>query len=175
MNVLETSRLILRRLTPDDADFMLELLNDPGWLRFIGDRGVRTAEDARAYIRQSAVASYARHGFGMYLTALKDGGAPAGICGLIRRDGLDDVDVGFAFLPAFRGQGLAAEAALASVEYGMKTLGLRRLVAITTQDNHASIRVLEKIGMRFERLVRLPGDTEELRLFAIDAASISGA
>lgn len=169
MKVLETSRLILRRQSPDDAGFVLELLNDPAWLRNIGDRGVRTVEGAAAHIRSGAMASYARYGFGLYLAELKEGGVPAGICGLIKRDGLDDVDLGFAFLPAFRGQGLAREAAAATLEYGMKTLALRRVVAITVVDNQPSIRLLEQLGMRFERMVRLPGDTEELRLFAIEA------
>lgn len=169
LKVLETSRLVLRRLTPGDAAFVLELLNDPDWVRNIGDRGARTLDDAALYVRSGPMASYARWGFGLYLVELKEGGAPAGMCGLIKRDGLDDVDVGFAFLPAFRGRGLAREAAAATLEYGMKTLGLRRVVAITTLENHPSIRLLESIGLRFERLVRLPGDTEELRLFAIEA------
>jgi RimJ/RimL family protein N-acetyltransferase len=167
MKVLETQRLILRLLSVNDADFILELLNDPGWLRFIGDKGVRTPEDARAYIRQGPMAMYARYGFGLYLTELKEG-VPIGICGLIKRDGLADVDVGFAFLPAFRAKGYAHESAAAVMAYGRQTLGMGRIVAITSPDNHSSIKLLEKLGMRFEHLMRLPGDTEEVSLFASD-------
>jgi RimJ/RimL family protein N-acetyltransferase len=169
LKVLETPRLVLRRMHPDDADFILELLNDPGWIQFIGDKGVRTLDAARAYIRQGPMAMYARHGIGLYLTELKEGGVPIGMCGLIRRDSLPDVDIGFAFLPAYRQKGYALEAASATMEYGMKTLGLRRIVAITSPDNHSSIRLLEKLGMRFERLMRLPGDTEDVSLLALDA------
>jgi RimJ/RimL family protein N-acetyltransferase len=168
LKVLETERLILRLLSDQDADFILELLNDPGWLRFIGDKGVRTREDARAYIRQGPMAMYARYGFGLYLTELKEGGVPIGICGLIKRDGLTDVDVGFAFLPAFRAKGYAHEAAAAVMTYGRQSLGMGRIVAITSPDNHSSIKLLEKLGMRFEHRMRLPGDTEELSLFASD-------
>lgn len=168
MKVLETERLILRRLSADDAEFMLELLNDPGWIRFIGDKGVRTVDEARAYIRQGPMAMYARYGFGLYRTELKEGAVPIGICGLIKRDGLDDVDVGFAFLPAFRDKGYAREAAAASMEYGRRVLGMGRIVAITLPDNRSSIKLLEKLGMRFERMIRLPGDTEELCLYASD-------
>jgi ribosomal-protein-alanine N-acetyltransferase len=169
MKVLETERLVLRLLSPEDADFILELVNDPGWLQFIGDKGVRTPEDARAYIRSGPMAMVARHGFGLYLTELKDGAVPIGICGLIKRHGLADVDVGFAFLPAFRAKGYALEAAVATMEYGRKTLGMTRIVAITTPDNHASIKLLRKLGMRFENMIRLPGDSEELSLFASGA------
>src|SRR5688572_10804905 len=96
MTALTTDRLILRELTLDDAEFILGLVNEPSWLRFIGDRGVRTLDDARAYISNGPMKSYERNGFGLYLTALKGAGTPIGMCGLIKRDGLDDVDVGFA-------------------------------------------------------------------------------
>lgn len=169
MKVLETERLILRWMSAGDAVFILELLNDPDWLRFIGDKGVTTIEAARAYIQQGPTAMIVRHGFGLYLTELKESGVPIGMCGLIKRDGLDDVDIGFAFLAKYREKGYAYEAAAATIEYGMKTLRLPRIVAITMPDNRSSIRLLEKLGMRFERPVRLPGDAEELSLFAIDA------
>src|ERR1051325_3355107 len=113
MKVLETDRLILRHLTVEDSEFILELLNDPSWLRFIGNRGVRTLDDARDYILKSFVAMYERLGFGLYLTELKSEGVPVGICGLIKRDSLEDVDIGFAFLPKFRGEGYAYESASA--------------------------------------------------------------
>lgn len=169
MHVLETRRLRLRRFVPDDDAFIVELLNDPGWIRFIGDRGVRSLEDARRYIAGGPVAMYARYGFGLYLTELRDSSVPIGMCGLIKRDGLEDVDIGFAFLPAYRGQGYALEAAQATMEYGMRTLRLPRIVAITTPDNDSSIKLLEKIGMHPEGSIRLPGDAEELSLFAADS------
>jgi RimJ/RimL family protein N-acetyltransferase len=169
MKVLETERLILRWQSIDDADFVLGLLNEPSWLRFIGDRGVRTVEDARAYILKGPVAMYERFGFGLFLTELKEEGVPIGICGLVKRDFLDDVDVGFAFLPEFWGRGYAYEAASAVMEYGKSALGLKRIVAITAQDNHSSIRLLEKLGLSFERLIRSPGEGPEIKLFAWDA------
>jgi [ribosomal protein S5]-alanine N-acetyltransferase len=166
MKVLETERLILRRVTVGDSEFMLELLNDPSWLRFIGDRGVRTLDAARDYILKSLVAMYERLGFGLYLTELKGEGVPIGICGLIKRDSLEDVDIGFAFLPKFRGKGYAYESALAVMAYGKRTFGLNRLVAITSPDNSDSARVLEKLGFNFERMVRLSDDSAEVSLFA---------
>jgi RimJ/RimL family protein N-acetyltransferase len=167
--VLETERLVLRQLTLEDAPFMLQLVNEPSWLRFIGDRGVRTLEDARRYLQEGPLASYARHGFGLYLTELKPSGAPAGICGLIKRDSLEDVDLGFAFLPRYWGRGYATEAAAAVVGLAFSALGLERLVAITTLDNASSIKLLEKLGMRREESVELPGEGAPLLLFACSA------
>jgi RimJ/RimL family protein N-acetyltransferase len=169
MKVLETERLILRRLTVEDGEFILELLNDPSWLRFIGNKGVRTLDDARDYITKSLVEMYERLGFGLYLTELKDEGVPAGICGLVKRDALEDVDIGFAFLPAFRGKGYAYESASAVMAYGKRSFGLNRMVAITSPDNYDSARLLEKLGFSFERMIKLSDDGEEVRLFAFDA------
>jgi RimJ/RimL family protein N-acetyltransferase len=148
----------------DDA-FIFDLLNDPGWLRFIGDRGIRTLDDARNYILQGPVAMYARHGFGLYLTARKQDGVPMGLCGLLKRDGLADVDIGYAFLPQFRGQGYAAEAAAAVMDYGKNVLGLARIVAITAPGNERSAKVLEKLGLSFTKMVTLPGDESAVKLF----------
>jgi RimJ/RimL family protein N-acetyltransferase len=170
MNVLETERLALRRLTSDDAPFMLELVTDPSWIEFIGDRGLKTVEDARAYIVDRYVGDYERHGFGLYLVALRETGEALGICGLIKRDSLDDVDVGFAFLPRHVGRGYASEAAVASLEYGWRDLGLRRIVAITIPSNRRSIRVLEKAGLKFVKTFRMAGDDEELSLYAVERA-----
>jgi len=168
LKVLETPRLVLRRLTAADAGFILRLLNEPSWLRFIGDRGVRTLGDARAYIERGPAASYERFGFGFYLVELKEGAAAAGICGLVKREALEDVDIGFAFLPEFWGRGYAHEAAAAVMVYAERVVGLRRVAAITAPDNRSSIRLLEKLGMSFERMIRLPGDDEEIKLFARD-------
>ena len=164
--ILETERLTLCRLTIADAAFILELLNDSAFLRFIGDRGVRNLEDARGYIINGPMDSYKQHGFGLYLAQLKDGSLPAGICGLLKRESLEDVDVGFAFLPQFRGKGYAYESAAAVLAYGRSALGMDRIVAVTAPDNHASINVLEKLGMHFEKLFRWPDDGQECKLFA---------
>ena len=168
MNVLETDRLVLRRLSIDDAEFILALLNEPSFLRFIGDKGVRTLDDAREYILQGPICSYERFGFGLYLTMLKESGVPIGICGLLKRESLGDVDVGFAFLPQFWSRGYALESAAAVMAYGRSCLGLNRIVAVTNPDNESSIRVLEKLGLEFEKMVRLSEDSPEIKLFASD-------
>lgn len=166
MIVLQTDRLVLRRITVEDAEFILELVNEPSFLQYIGDRGVRNLDDAREYIRAGPVASYEEHGFGLYLTALKESGVSIGICGLLKRESLDDVDIGFAFLPRHWSNGYGLESASAVMEYGRATLGLRRIVAITAPDNHASIKLLEKLGMRFEKMITLNEDGPESKLFA---------
>jgi len=142
------------------------LLNDSDWLRFIGDRGVRTLDDARRYIETGPMESYARHGFGLFLAELKTTGAPVGLCGLLKRDVLEDVDVGYALLPDFRGSGLAHEAAAATLRFAKDTVGLARVAAITNPENARSIRVLEKLGLRFERMIRLSADAPEIRFYA---------
>jgi RimJ/RimL family protein N-acetyltransferase len=166
MKVLETERLSLRWLSDADAPFILALLNEPSWLKFIGDKNVHSLDDARAYIAKGPVDMYQRLGFGLFLVELKQGGIPMGLCGLIKRDALKDVDLGFAFLPAFWGQGHAYEAASAVLAYGRRALGLGRLVAITTPENESSIRVLERVGFRFEQMIKLSEDGEALKLFA---------
>jgi len=163
--VLETERLTVRRITEDDAIFILRLLNEPSFLRHIGDRGVRTVADAVKSIVDGPIASYDRFGFGMFLVELKDGLEPLGICGLLKRDALDDVDLGFAFVPEFWSRGYAFESASAMVAWGRETRGLRRIVAIVSQENLASINLLMKLGFSFERMVLMPGGKEELRLF----------
>jgi ribosomal-protein-alanine N-acetyltransferase len=166
MYVLETDRLRLRRFTIDDAEFILDLLNQPSFLRHIGDKGVRTSEGAREYILDGPLASYEKNGFGLYMVELKSSEEEIGMCGLVNREALEDIDIGFAFLPQFWGRGYAVESASAVVNSERQTLGLDRIVAITSPDNDASIRVLERIGMRFERMVRLPDDESEIKLFS---------
>lgn len=168
MKILETERLILREFSAEDAEFILEQVNEPSFIQNIGDRGVRTLADAEAYIRKGPVASYAKNGFGLYLVALKETNESIGMCGLIKRDGLDDVDIGYAFLPKFWSKGYAVESALAVKDYAKDVIGLKRMVAITDPVNEGSIRVLEKIGLSFERMVRLSEDDIELKLFAVD-------
>jgi len=168
MNILETERLILRQFTLDDAEFILELLNDPSFIQNIGDRGVRSLEDAKRYIETGPASSYARFGFGLYLVQLKETGESIGMCGLIKRDTLEDVDIGYAFLPKFWSKGYAVESALAVRDYGRNIIGLQRLVAVTDPANEGSMRVLEKIGLKFEKMIRLSADDIELKLFAAD-------
>jgi len=166
VNVIETQRLALREFRLDDAAFILELLNEPGWLRFIGDRGLRTLEAARGYLVKGPMAMYARLGFGLWAVQRTADATLLGMCGLIRRDGLDDVDIGFAFLERHQGRGYAFEAASAVMAHASGTLGLRRIVGITDADNVASIRLLERIGLGFERMVTLPGQDEAIKLYA---------
>ena len=168
MNILETERLLLRQFSTDDVDFILRLLNEPSFLQNIGDRGVRTLADARSYILRVPVASYEQNGFGLYLVVLKEDGASIGMCGLIKREQLEDVDIGYAFLPAYWSKGYALEAAMAVKEYARDRIGLKRLVAITDPENQASIRVLEKIGLRFESMIRLSEEDIELKLLAAE-------
>jgi RimJ/RimL family protein N-acetyltransferase len=168
LNVIETARLSLRRLSVDDAEFILELLNEPSFIRNIGDKNVRTISDARQYILNGPVDSYQRSGFGLYLVELKNTQVPIGICGLLKRDTLRDVDIGFAFLPRFWSKGYAFESASAVRTYGINALGLKRIVAITNPDNDGSIRVLEKIGLSYERMVRLSDDGPEIKLYAYE-------
>ena len=166
MNVAETERLRVRWLNAGDSAFILELVNEPSWIQFIGDKGVKTPEDAVRYIENGPVAMYKRMGFGLYMVELRDVGEPIGMCGLIKREGLNDVDLGFAFLPRFWRNGYAFESASAVMCYGRKVLGLRRIVAILSPDNHRSSKLLEKLGFCCEGTVKLRPDDEELKLYA---------
>jgi RimJ/RimL family protein N-acetyltransferase len=165
MQVMETERLVLRHFTPEDAAFILELVNEPGWKKYIGDRGINTLHDARRYVETVPLASYAKHGFGLWAVGLRDDGSLVGMCGLIKRDTLDDVDIGFALLSRFEGHGYAREAANATLAYARDQLGLRRVVAITTDDNDRSGILLEHAGMSYEGPISQGGET--LRLYAI--------
>jgi [ribosomal protein S5]-alanine N-acetyltransferase len=164
MSVMRTSRLHLRELHFGDDEFILELLNEADFLRYIGDKGVRTLADARGYIASGPMDSYAKNGFGLYAACVRDG-TPIGICGLVKRDGLDDPDVGFAFLQRHCSLGYAVESASAVLAHGLSVLKLRRIVAIAAAENHNSIAVLEKIGLKFERMIRLGDLQPELKLF----------
>ena len=168
MNVIETERLNLREMSEADAAFVLEVLNDPGFIRFVGDRGVRTVEDAARYVAERFAESYRQNGFGLWLVETKDGGVPVGMCGLLTRKELNVVEVGYAFLPAFREKGYAFEAASAATRYAREVLGLERLFAVVNPDNAISTRVLEKLGMKLERAVRLLGEESDVNLFSTD-------
>ena len=165
MTILETERLLLREFSTQDADFIFELLNEPSFIRNIGDRGVSTVEGAKSYILNGPVTSYATNGFGLYLVKLKETDESIGMCGLVKRDTLEDVDIGYAFLPRFWSKGYAVEAARATKQYAKNVIGLNRIVAIVNPENEGSIRVLERIGLKFEKMVKLSEDDIELKLF----------
>jgi RimJ/RimL family protein N-acetyltransferase len=164
MFVCETPRLSVRRLSSDDAAFLVQLLNEPSFIENIGDRGVRSLDDARAYFAKGPAASYEKYGFGLFHVSLKESREPIGLCGLLKRDWLEDVDVGFAFLPQYFGRGYASESAQAVIEWGRREKGIQRFCGITKADNTGSIHVLEKLGMKFDRFVTSP-EGQESRLF----------
>ena len=164
--VMETERLCLGELTDADADFIFRLVNQPSWLQYIGDKGVHNLDDARRYINDGPRTMYARHGLGLYRVSLKASGEAIGLCGLLKRDTLEDVDIGFAFLPQAWGQGYALEAAAATLRYGLQVLELPRIVAIVSPGNRSSIRLLEKLGLRFVKKMRLTDDADEVQYFA---------
>lgn len=164
--ILETERLIIREIVESDAEFILDLLNQPSFIKYIGDRNVRTVEAARDFIENRYRLSYRANGFGLWTVELKDEQTPIGICGFVKRDSLPDADIGFAFLPQFEGKGYAVESAVGVMKYGAETLNFKRVLAITSQNNEKSGRLLEKIGLKFERLIIIADDAEELKLFS---------
>lgn len=165
--ILSTARLGLRELTSADAPFILALLNDPAFIEHVGDRGVRTVEDAASYIDRGPRASYAQHGFGLWLVEVTEPRTPVGICGVLKRDALPEPDIGFAFLPAYRSQGYAFEAACAVRDFARDTLRIPRLLAIVSPSNASSIRLLERLGFSFDGTLVMPGETMELKLYAL--------
>ena len=169
MKVLESERLVVRWFSLDDAAFIVELLNEPAWLQFIGDRGVRTLDDARTYLTNGPLAMYARIGYGLFAVERKSDRALVGMCGLLKRDTLDDVDLGFALLTRFQHQGYARESAAAMLAHGQNVLGLKRIVAITAPENPRSIALLESLGFVFEKLIRFGDKGSDTKLFACRA------
>jgi RimJ/RimL family protein N-acetyltransferase len=168
---LETSRLTLRRFTLDDAAFVLRLVNEPSFIANIGDKEVRTLEDARRYLTAGPLAMYGEFGFGLWHASLREGGAAVGMCGLLRRNVLPDVDIGYAYLPEYWGRGLAHEAAAAVLQHAARRFALRRVIGVVSEGNAGSIRVLEKIGLRFERKHAMYPGQPEVRLYSIDLAA----
>jgi RimJ/RimL family protein N-acetyltransferase len=171
VKILETNRLILREVSADDAEFMLDLLNQPSFIKYIGDRNVRTIAESKEFIESRYIKSYRDNSFGLYAVELKNSGAVVGICGFVKRDTLPDPDIGFAFLPQFCGQGFAVESAEGSMKYGEEILGFTKVLAITTPDNESSGKLLLKIGFKFAELVKMPHDDEELKLFSWEKAT----
>ena len=165
ISMISSRRLFIRPITLDDAPFILTLLNEPSFLRYIGDKQVRNLEDARQYILNGPVASYDRNGFGLCLMELRDSHTPVGMCGILKREELSDPDIGFALLPDFWNKGLAFEAATAVLNDARERLKLERILAITSLDNEASINLLERLGFRFEGVIKLTPDHEPVKLF----------
>ena len=164
--VIETQRLILRKFTVDDAAFMLKLLNTPSWLRFIGDRNVRTIEEAEQYLLNGNIRSYQEYGFGFYVVVLKETQESIGICGIVKREGLEDVDIGFAFFQQFMGKGYGYESASSVLNYTLNDLKIKRIVAIVDPQNVVSIALIKKIGMQFKKMIRVSPKDIDLMLFA---------
>lgn len=172
--MLETERLILSQLSYDDSDFILELLNEPAFKKYIGDRGVRTLEDAAGYLRNGPMDSYERHGFGLYRVRRKTDRASVGMCGLVKRDNFEYPDLGFAFLERHWANGFAYESSCATIEHARKELGLTHVIAVANADNDSSVRLLGKLGFRYERMVCMPGETTEICRFSLDLHAQSG-
>ena len=168
MQVLETDRLVLRYFHADDVEFVVRLLNEPSFIEHIGDKGVRTAEEANQYLLDGPLDSYERFGYGLNMVELKETGEPIGMCGLVRRENLDDADIGYAFLEKHWSKGYARESAEAVLNHARETFGLGRIVAIVTPENHSSIKLLEKIGLKFQRTIRMSDDDVELKFFVSD-------
>lgn len=162
---LETDRLYLRRVSLDDADLMLAVWNDPAFIRNVGDRGVRNIEQAHEAMEKGALKLFADYGYGPYAMVLRDGGERVGICGLFKRDNLEHPDIGFAVLPDFCGQGLAGEAAFAVLAHARDDLSLTELTAIVSPGNAASIGLIEKLGLTYSGMIRMPGDDEDICLY----------
>lgn len=165
--LLETDRLRLRPVTANDAGLMLAVWNDPDFIRNVADRGIRTEEQAREAIRSGAQKLFDDYGYGPYCMSLKSDGAMVGICGLFRRDNLDDPDIGFAVLPDYCGKGLASEAAIAVLEHATNALQLDKLTAIVSPHNAPSIGLIEKLGLTFDRMITMPGETEAICLYSM--------
>ena len=165
--ILETERLTITQFSLEDAAFIMELVNTPTWIENIGERNVRSEKDAQNYLEKGPMKSYLEHGFGLYKVALKENNFPIGMCGLIKREMLDDVDIGFAFLPEYEGKGYAFEAASAVMQHARK-LNIDRVVAITLPTNIKSVNLLKKLKMKFENRIHFQGEEKELMLYSID-------
>jgi ribosomal-protein-alanine N-acetyltransferase len=163
--IIETDNLILRKFTVDDGEFIVRLLNSPGWLEFIGNRDIRTVEEAQIYLLTGPISSYEKLGFGLYLVELKKENEPIGMCGLIKRDGLENIDIGFAFLPDYSGKGYAYEASVATLTYAQSQLGIPKIVSITQENNTKAISLLKKLGFTYTKNVQLPYEDTDFLLF----------
>lgn len=166
MNVLQTERLLLQKAKLSDGQFFFDLLNSPTWIKFIGNRQVKSIDAAQQYIQQALIDSYQKHGFGLFKMVLKKEGIPIGLCGLVKRPTLDHADIGFAILPQYAGKGYTYEAAKATLDYAVSTLNLAPILAITTKDNVASKKLLEKIGLKLKELITFENGKTEFLLYS---------
>jgi len=166
--ILKTDRLILRQLNVTDTGFIINLLNSPGWLQFIGDRNVKTEEQAKDYLLNGPIRSYKENGFGLYLVVLKHNHSPIGLCGLLKRDYLENPDIGFALLPDEMGKGYGFEMAAATLHYAKDALKVRGIMAITMPANKASIKLLERLGLKYVSIVKSPTTGAALMLYSSD-------
>jgi len=166
LTVLETKRLHLSNLSYDDCEFIVELVNEPAFIRFIGDKKVQTRGDAHEYLRNGPIGSYEKNGFGMFIVRLASDREPIGICGLIQREQFDAPDLGFAFLRRFWAQGYAQESAAAVLDYANKSLRLKKVLAIADPCNDASVRLITKLGLSYERMVRMEGDSFDIQMYS---------
>ncbi|WP_299824933.1 GNAT family N-acetyltransferase [uncultured Pontibacter sp.] len=165
-HILETARLRLREFTLSDTNFIIELVNSPGWLQFIGDKNIKTAEQATAYLENGPLESYRQNGFGLSLVERREDGEAIGMCGIIKRDSLENPDIGFAFLPGYYRNGYAYEIASATLDYAQNQLALHKIAPITLPTNLRSIKLLEKLGLSFVKTIILPGSKEKLLLYS---------
>ncbi|UCE93200.1 MAG: GNAT family N-acetyltransferase [Flavobacteriaceae bacterium] len=166
MAILSTDRLVIEKVTLEDAPSLIKLMNDKDWIRNIGDRNIKTLEAAREHIKERFFKSYDESDFGFYAVRLKNDKTFIGVAGLIHREGLEHVDIGYGFLPEFRGKGYAFEAAKSIFEYGLNELKIEKILAIVNPANKASIHLLEKLGLRYEKMVRLPDEDKDIMLFS---------
>jgi len=174
LNIIQTERLILREFTLADSEFIIELLNTEGWIKYIGDRKVKTAEDARRYLENGPLKSYRDNVFGLRLVLLKSNNKPIGMCGLIKREYLDHLDLGFAFLPSYTGQGCAFEIASRVIHLALNELRQEKILAIVLPDNHSSVRLLAKIGFKHDHNFVSADTNEELSLYSITTENFRG-
>lgn len=172
MTILETDRLLLSELSCDHCEFIFELVNESTFKRFVGDKNVDSLEDARRYLREGPIANLEHHGYGLFLVTLKKTRARAGICGLLRREGFDDPDLGFAFLERYRENGYASESAARVLNYGFRDLGLGRIIAMADPGNEPSIRILRRLGFAYQRKIRMPGDDHDINLYILDEQKV---
>jgi len=166
MTILQTDRLVVEEATLEDSSFIFELLNSPTWLEFIGDRGIKTTEEAKIYVQKSLIDSYEKNCFGLYKISLKDNSIPIGLCGFIQRDYLESVDIGYALLPTYEGNGYAFEAARAIIDYGKIKLNLNPILAITSEENIKSQKLLHKLGLFKKGTLNPKGSEADVLLFS---------
>ena len=162
MLILKTNRLKLLEFEKSDSQFILELLNEPAWIEFIGEKNVHTINDAESFIEHNLIPSYKKNGFGLYAVKLKDDNTPIGMCGLLNRPGLSDIDLGFASLSKYQRLGFAYESSIAILNYSKTVLKINKVVAITNSNNTASAKLLEKLGFRFDKLIDLSDDGKDI-------------